>query len=361
MDDIKKKLGQLLFVGIASTSLDQGEKKFLKEFNIGGVILFKRNYESLGQLIELTSEINALTKNKPFIGVDQEGGKVIRFGEPFTQFPPVSVIGKSFEKTDSLKFTEEYAQITASELKASGLNLCFVPVLDILTNPKNVVIGNRAFSSDTRVVSEMGSAVINVFKKNKVLSCAKHFPGHGDTLLDSHETLPKTDFKLDSMMKRELVPFKRAVDEGVPMIMTAHVLYESIDGKYPATLSRTILKDILRGKLRYENLVISDDFEMKGLSNSFDVEEAAVLAVEGGVDILLICHSLEKMYRVYEALMKKAGNIDFRDRILESVRRVDRIKKAYDVGRVKPDIKNARSAFDGKRSRELIEKMKAFT
>ena len=354
--DFEKNLGQLIMMGISSTSLSRDEKSFVKKIGVGGVILFKRNYENLEQLVELTNKIKGSLKSKtPFIGVDQEGGTVIRFGEPFTQFPGNDFLGRYYEKTNSVELVKAYAKVTSRELKGAGINLCFAPVLDVLTNPKNKVIGKRAFSDNVEIVSKLGLEVIKEFMNNGVIPCAKHFPGHGDTLLDSHKTLPEVDNDLELIRERELIPFKKAVDANVSMIMTAHVKYSSLDSEYPATLSKRIIDGLLRKELGYENVVISDDFEMKGIEESWEPAAAAILAIGAGVDLILICHSLNKVETVYERIIKEARENDrFKQKIIESLARIKKIKKSYGVTSEKIDLAVAWKVFNKQSSLKLV-------
>lgn len=303
--ELRHKLGQLMIVGISGTSLTETEKKFLVANNIGGVVLFARNIESPEQLHRLCSEIQNLrfsTPNKtPFyIGVDMEGGRVARLKAPFTQWPPQKKLGDLSSPALSFHFTYSMGK----ELKAVGINLDFAPCVDVLTNPKNTVIGDRALSSDPEVVAKLTSALVRGFVKAEVMSCVKHFPGHGNTLLDSHEALPVEESSLEDLQARELIPFKKAFKARVDMVMTSHILFKNIDPKWPCTLSDIFIKKILRDECRYKGIVVTDDLGMKALASNYKKEEIPLRAFEAGADILLYCNEPEDPPMALEICLK---------------------------------------------------------
>lgn len=360
MNDIKKELGQMFITGISSTSLSEEEKRSLHDLNIGGVILFKRNYKDLKQLVSLIRQIYDVMGN-PFIGVDQEGGDILRLSSPFTKFPYMSLLGKAYEKTHSIELACIYASRLCAELKACGINLCFVPVMDVLSNPENKVIGKRAFSAKKEIVSELGAAVIEEFKKNRVLSCAKHFPGHGDTYEDSHEKLPVLRCSQDIIRRRELTPFKRAIRVDVPLIMTAHIKYSEIDDKYPATLSKLILRDILRDELKFNNLIITDDMDMKAIIGNYGLEDAVTGSFAAGADISLICHSGDRLESIHEHVLRKAQkDPSLKENICSSIERVRRIKERYKIVKREILLEDAKVAFE-EDSSDLVENMKRYS
>ena len=353
-DDLKRKIGQMMMVGISSTSLTVTERELLRRLNVGGVILFKRNYRNLEQLVDLVNDLNS-TLDRPFIGVDQEGGEVLRLGEPFTQFPSGDYLGAYYQKMNSLDLIRSWANALAAELKAAGINLCFVPVLDILTNPNNKVIGRRAFSSKRDVVTELGAVFVEEFDKVGMMSCPKHFPGHGDTVIDSHLDLPVVDYDLEFLKKREIVPFARACKLNAPFIMTAHILYTKIDPDNPATLSSTMIDDLLRRELDYKNIVVTDDLDMNAVKNKYSLPLAASAALEAGADISLICHSFGEIENVFEALRQKADEEKFASCLLQSIARIEGIKNKYirDVKIV--DFKEASKSIGTEEAARLCE------
>jgi beta-N-acetylhexosaminidase len=302
--DIKQLVGQMFLVGFNGYSVPPEFRKAIAEYHLGGTIYFKPNVESPAQIAELSNEIqfSCRPKDAPplFISIDHEGGKVDRLMKPFTKFPPQDHLGV----LGSPKIGFEFGQVLAKELKAVGINIDFAPVVDVNSNPKNPIIGTRAFSGDPEVCGRMGSAVCRGLQKMGVLAVAKHFPGHGDTHEDSHLTLPKVERTLDQLNDLELIPFRRVIRSRVGGVMTAHILNPHLDPDYPATMSKPTI-DLLRNDLRFSRILFSDDMEMNAVSENYGVEEAAVLAVKAGCDIL-IYRGVEKGFPVaaFEAIIK---------------------------------------------------------
>lgn len=284
---IEAKLAQMFVVGVPGTELAPASDEFLKEYQPGGVIYFGHNFEMPALLAEMSEAIQATRdrqRNFPlFLCVDHEGGRVQRFRKPFTQFPDAAQIGE----INSPKLAFMVAEVMARELRAVGVNVNFFPVCDIHTRANNPVIGRRSFSSDDEIVSKMASAMVRGFVANKVIACAKHFPGHGDTVVDSHVELPRIDVPWEQLMKRELKPFARAIKSRVDMIMTAHILNQALDPIYPATLSYSTVTNGLRKELRYSKLVITDDMTMDAVAKNFGGDDALALAINAGCDLLL--------------------------------------------------------------------------
>ncbi len=318
-----EQIGQFFVCGFTGTRPDEAILRLIREYGIGGVILFARNIETPRQTAELIRELQAASKIPLFVGIDQEGGRVARLPAPFTKFPASRLFGRNGSREEARAF----GRATGLELAATGINLDFAPVLDIDSHPGNPVIGDRSFGSDPALVSDLGCAVIAGLQE-RVIACGKHFPGHGDTSLDSHLALPEVRHNLDFLRRRELVPFARAIDCGLETIMTAHVLYRSIDPDYPATLSSKIVQGILREELRFNGVVFSDDLEMKAVEDHFGIEDSSILALQAGVDLLLICHDPAKQEKAIEAVLRavEAGKIP-RSRIEESAGRLLDLKK----------------------------------
>lgn len=285
---LEAKLAQMFVVGLPGTELAKPSEDFLKEYQPGGVVFFAHNYESPALLAEFTEKIQDTRErqehNLPlFVAVDHEGGKVQRFRKPFTQFPEAASIGE----IDSPKLAYLVAEVMAKELKTVGVNLNFYPVCDINTRPSNPVVGKRAFGGNEELVSRMAGAMVRGFVSNKVIACAKHFPGHGDTTVDSHLDLPKIDMPWDKLMARELKPFARVIKSRIDMVMTAHILNQALDPLYPATLSYSTIKNGLRKEMRYQRLVITDDMTMSAITKHFGEDDALALAINAGCDLLL--------------------------------------------------------------------------
>jgi beta-N-acetylhexosaminidase len=318
-------IGQSFITGITGTSLLDEERQFLEKENIGGVILFTDNYESPAQLAELINEIQKCRNEYPlFISVDHEGGRVIRFKQDFIQFPAMLKLSR----LDSPKLVFSAAKIMAEELTAVGVNLNFSPVCDILTNPDNKVIGDRAFGEDEETVSKYVSSVIRGFQTNGLIACAKHFPGHGGTTKDSHFDLPLVKDSLDSLREREFQPFIKSIKSRVEFLMMAHLRVDCIDEDLPTTLSKKAY-DIIRDELRFNKIIISDDMEMGAIEKHFTAGEAGIMALNAGADIIQY-RSFAKTKEVYEAVQeaiktKKIKNSDISDKF----NRIQEVKKQY--------------------------------
>lgn len=324
-----EKIGQLFMIGLEGKTLSQQEADFIVKNDIGGVILFDRNIGTPQEVHKLCQSIQALrhkTKEKYplFISIDMEGGRVARLKAPFTQWPAAAKIGL----LDSTSVAFRFAQSMGSELKAVGINLDFAPCIDVFTNPKNTVIGDRAFSSDPEQVAKMASAVVRGYIKSGVIACAKHFPGHGHTVIDSHLDLPVEDASMARLNEVELVPFKKVFRARVDMVMTAHIKFPNIDKEWPVTLSETFIQKVLRGELRYRGLIISDDLDMKALAAHYDRDMIPVRALQAGCDILLYCNEHDRPPRALELV--KAAVTDGKlkvSQIEESHKRVIALKK----------------------------------
>ncbi len=297
---LARKVGQILMAGFEGTSPSKEIQNLIKEYDLGGVILFSRNIEDPSQCARLTKALQKFSSDAPlFIAVDQEGGRVSRLPLPFTQFSSARTIGQC----DTISLTYSHAEAIAKELRSVGINMNFAPVLDIDTNHKNPIIGDRAFGETPTIVSKHGLAMMVGMMDQKVIVCGKHFPGHGDTAADSHETLPELDHPLSRLVDIELKPFIHAVENRIPCIMTAHVRYRGIDDRLPASLSKKVIGQLLRKTIQFNGVVITDDLEMKGITSDFSVPEAAVRAVKAGSDLILVCHSPDQQAAVLEALI----------------------------------------------------------
>jgi beta-N-acetylhexosaminidase len=284
--DIRRHVGQLAIAGFAGHSIPPELRSLAKEFDLGGVIFFARNVESPEQVADLSREAQLLARELPlWVSVDQEGGRVARLKAPFTVWPPMMTLGRSGDTQLAVRF----ARALAAELKAVGVSLDYTPVLDILTNPKNPVIGDRALAERAEDVARLGRAIIETLQGEGVAACGKHFPGHGDTGTDSHFELPIVEHPPDRLEAVEFAPFRAAIEAGVSSIMTAHILVPAIDEERPATLSPAIVDGLLKKKLGFQGLVLSDDLEMKAISSRYGVPEATLAAIAAGCDAVLMC------------------------------------------------------------------------
>lgn len=328
---MKEKIGQLFTIGIRGTELTAEEKSFLVKYNIGGICLFGRNVQSPEQIHALCSEIQSLRSKLPgqhpfLISIDMEGGRVHRLKPPFTQWPSLEKLGK----LDSTSLAFKFALMMGDELRSVGINLDFAPCMDVLTNPQNPVIGDRSVSPNHEMVSKISSALVRGYIKSGVIPCGKHFPGHGNTMVDSHEALPKESTTLEHLMEVELQPFKKAFRARLEMIMTGHILFENIDAENPVTLSSKFLKDILRDQLRYRHIVISDDLDMKALRNHYEVKDIPVRALQAGCDMLLYCNEFDTPGIGIEAVYRAIDDGKLNKAELEAkIKLVDTLKKDH--------------------------------
>lgn len=336
---LHERIGQMLLFGwngeTEDERLDPGPHALtlIDELAVGGVILMGRNANGADRLRNTITALQArnaaLGRRLLFVAVDQEGGRVQRLGPPdFTVIPPAAEIGDQGDP----QVAYDWAALTARELRSVGINWDFAPVLDVNNNPANPVIGKRSYSDDPAMVAAMGAAAVRGFQENGVLACGKHFPGHGDTDVDSHHALPVIRHSRDRLDAVELVPFCAAIEAGVAAIMSAHIVFPNLDPDRPATLSPAVLGGLLRDDLGFEGLLITDDLDMRGVADGWGAAEAAVLAVLAGADILLCCHSLEKQRLIRSGLIEavETGRIS-RERIEESHARIERAKTQLPV------------------------------
>lgn len=326
---LREKLGQLFIVGVSGTQLTQEEESFLVNNNIGGVVLMGRNCQSPEQVHQLCASIQQLrhkTSSKApfFIATDMEGGRVARLKDPFTKWPPLKRLGD----LDSPTLAFNFAMFMGRELRAVGINLDFAPCVDVLSNPANKVIGDRALSTDPEMVAKMSSALVRGYMKSEIITCAKHFPGHGNTLLDSHEDLPVEEVGLERLNDFELVPFKKAIRSRVDLVMMSHILFKNVDPQYPVSLSEIFVKKVLRDELRFRGLIVTDDLDMKALTKHYTPEEIPVRAIEAGNDLLLYCNDPQVPPMALEALEKSVSNGRLSlVRIEDSYQRIAKLKR----------------------------------
>jgi len=283
---LRRRIGQLLIAGFDGHQVSTELRSLVRDFGLGGVILFARNVADPEQVAELTFEASRLVSELPlWVSIDQEGGRVARLKAPFTEWPPMATIGRSGDAG----LAERFAKALAAELKAVGVSLDYAPVLDVFTNPKNTVIGDRALGERASDVARLGAVIIRALQREGVAACGKHFPGHGDTVADSHLELPLVEHPPERLRETEFAPFRAAIEADVATIMTAHVFVPSLDEQRPATLSRRVVDEILRRELKYSGVILSDDLEMKAIAAQYAVPQAAVMAIGAGCDGLLIC------------------------------------------------------------------------
>src|SRR6266403_4239202 len=270
------------------------------ERGLAGVVLYKRNFRSVQRLRELTAEVRRAAGRPVLIGIDQEGGTRFALQEPFTAWPSAAELGRAGD----VALVEQVARAMAVELRAAGCNLNFAPMLDLNVNPESPVTKDRSFGADPQLVAKMGVAFDQGLSAGRVLSCAKHFPGHGDTLVDPHQDLPVFAGTMERLESTELVPFAAAVAAGVPLIMTAHILLPRIDPENPASLSRIMLDGILRRRMGFGGVILADDLGMGAIARKYGPGEAAVQTLRAGTDIAMLCHDWSAVTPAIAAVRK---------------------------------------------------------
>ncbi len=298
-------VGRHLIIGFEGTEATPKLLEFIREEEIGGVILFARNLESCEQITHLIQTLKTAVDYPLFVGVDHEGGRVFRLPKPFTVIPPAREFGHYFDRTGDTTLIETIAFDIAQELKAVGFNLNFAPILDVDTCAENPIIGDRSFHCDPDIIATIATAFVQGFTKAGVLSCGKHFPGHGDTKEDSHKTLPVIEKTKAELAACELIPFRQLITAGIPSLMTAHVLYPQVDPIHPATLSPYFNKDLLRHSLGFEGVLFSDDLLMKGITQHHSVPEATVATLQAGCDAVLICRDFTLQQEAVRTLKRE--------------------------------------------------------
>ncbi|MFZ5470112.1 MAG: beta-N-acetylhexosaminidase, partial [Myxococcota bacterium] len=324
--ELARRCARMVMVGLPGASPDP-EALALVDAGVFGAILFSRNITSPEQTAALCRSLKERARRPFLLAVDQEGGRVARLkGAPFTSLPPMRALGEAKDPARA----ERAGRLLAHELRAVGFDWDFAPVLDVDTNPKNPVIGDRAFGSDPREVATLGVALARGLEAGSVASCAKHFPGHGDTHQDSHLHLPRLSHELARLRAVELVPFFAYAEAKLAAVMTAHVVFDAVDPGVPATMSSKVLNGILRQELGFGGVLVSDDLEMKAIADHYSVEEAAVEGALAGVDLFLVCHRADRQRAVIEALVKavEAGRLP-RARVEEANARLDVLAQRF--------------------------------
>lgn len=339
-----EKVGQLFVAYFDGSVVTNKVRSLVQDCHLGGVILYQKtgNLESLTQIAHLTQSLQSLARIPLFISIDQEGGSVTRLPSEATSFPSMMAVAA----TGSLDYAYQVGEITAQELYALGINLNYAPVVDVHSNPANPIIGTRAFSSDPKVVTHFAQAVAAGHRKWNVIPTFKHFPGHGDTDLDSHHQLPTIRHTLDRLQAIEMFPFQQVIAQGAEMIMTAHIQIPALAPE-PATLSPRILQEILRQQLGFEGVIITDSLTMGALSAQGS-HEIALQALQAGADLLLfgadIGRSADESRLAYDYILEKVetGELSLH-RIEASLRRILALKFHYgfwDPPKNKPSLQD---------------------
>ncbi|WP_339260796.1 beta-N-acetylhexosaminidase [Paenibacillus sp. FSL R5-0713] len=326
---LEEKIGQMILAGVQGTTLDDQAKQMIADQKVGGIIFYANNVTTLEGTAKFVQSIKETNQSNPvpiFMSVDQEGGKVSRMPENVESIPSNKKVGQ----TKDSALAETMGELLARQVQLAGFNVDFAPVLDVNSNPKNPVIGDRSFGSSADLVSRMGIAEMKGLRNEGIIPVVKHFPGHGDTSVDSHLDLPVVNKTEKQLAELEWIPFQAAVKEQVEAVMVAHILFPKLDPDHPASLSDVIIGEHLRGKFKYNGVVITDDLSMGAIAKNFKLNEAALATVKAGSDILLVAHSYESGKTIFDTLMNavKSGDIS-ESRIDESVYRILALKQQY--------------------------------
>ncbi|MDR0637241.1 MAG: beta-N-acetylhexosaminidase [Treponema sp.] len=327
---LQHNIGQHFIIGFDGPALTPEFRRLVGQYKAGNVILFKENLQSAAQAKALCGDIKALileeTGLPPFIAIDQEGGRVSRLPADMT-----NIAGAADLAADGVAAIVEAAALTAAELRRIGVNFNLAPVLDVNSNPANPVIGARSFGAEPELVADLGAAAVAAWERTGILCCGKHFPGHGDTSVDSHLELPCVDKTRAELEAVELPPFRRAIARGIPALMSAHILFPQLEPRrVPATMSKIIITGLLREELGFKGLVLSDAMEMNAIKQYYGAPRGCIEAIRAGVDIVLVCHDAALMEASLAAVAETYTNGGFDSAAFDaSTERITQYKRKY--------------------------------
>ncbi len=327
--EIRGYLSQLFVLGFEGKAIPQEFKPLLRKNPIGGIILFEENIEDTRQLGELIKEVQSHSFLPLFVMIDQEGGEKNRITKGIPQFPSNRFYG---EKEDFQGATFAYRE-TAKALKGLGINVDLAPVVDLVSDPESSILGERSFGADANLVAKLSSLSVQAIQREGVMACAKHFPGLGEVDVDPHLALPSDPRGRDEFSSRDWLPFRATIASGVKLVMTTHLACPNVDSSgLPASHSREITEGILRSDLCFEGIIITDDLGMGAIRENFPLEEAVSLAIEAGVDLILLCHGFEEQLEVMEETLKNALRGEaLREKIFCSYKRIMKAKENIKV------------------------------
>ncbi|WP_172197887.1 beta-N-acetylhexosaminidase [Saccharibacillus qingshengii] len=325
---LEEKIGQMMIAGVEGTSLRAADRALIQDHGVGGVIFYADNIDSAAQTKKFAAEVQAANPEPALpllVSVDQEGGRVARL-KGVDKIPTAGAIGQRGDAA----YARSIGERLGNQLLSQGFNLDYAPVLDVNSNPDNPVIGDRSFGADAALVSKLGIPVMQGLESKNVIPVVKHFPGHGDTSVDSHISLPVVNKTLAQLDKLELIPFKKAIAADADVVMIAHILLPKLDKQYPSSLSKAVITDLLRGKLGFKGVVMTDDMTMGAIAKNYGIGEAAVQSVKAGSDIVLVAHGADNAIDSITAIKQavKSGAISEK-RIDESVLRILALKAKY--------------------------------
>lgn len=325
---LDEKIGQMVIAGIPGTSMDDQSKSLIRDDKVGGFIFYKNNFDTIEQSQQLINDLKAENKQNRlplFLSTDEEGGDVSRLPGDLKIIPNNDEIGLS-----DASFSFDIGTLLGKELQAFGLNLNYAPVMDVNSNSKNTVIGNRSFGNDPELVSKLGTQMMKGMQSKNIVPVVKHFPGHGDTAVDSHFELPTVNKSLKELMDLELIPFKEAIDKGADTVMVAHILLPELETKYPSSMSKEVITDLLRKKLKFKGVIMTDDMTMDAIADHYGIGEAALQSVKAGSDIVLVAFDYDKAVSAISAIKSGVNDGEISEaRIDESVKRIIQLKLKY--------------------------------
>lgn len=328
---LDEKIGQMIFAGISGTKPDAEADQLVAKYKVGGIIFNKKNLQEPAQTVAYINHLkskNSANGIPLFFGIDQEGGKIAKLPGGLHPIPANQKIGE----INNPSFSYEIGSLLGRMVDAFGFNMNFAPVLDVNSNPDNPVIGERSFGADPETVSRLGIMTMKGMQKENIIPVIKHFPGHGDTSVDSHLALPVVNKTKAELEKVELVPFRRAVAEGADVVMIGHILFPKLDRTAPSSMSKTIITDLLRNELGFSGVVITDDMTMKAITDNYDIGKAAVASVKAGSDIIMVAHEHTQIVKVFSELKSAVQRGEISEgRINESVIRILKLKEKYSL------------------------------
>ncbi len=323
----EQKAGQRLMVGFDGKNLNEDLMFLIDTIKVGGIILFSRNISAPDQVKDLCSSVQEYAKScgQPplFVGIDQEGGQVARLKEPFAQFP-------GNPEMKGVTDARHFAEITAKELATIGINMNMAPVMDVAPKEIQSVMAERVFGCDPEWVSKLGVEVIEHMQQDGIMAVAKHFPGIGRIILDPHDDLPTLSVEISDMESFDFPPFEAAIKHDVAGIMLSHILYDKIDSKWPASLSKCIASDLLRKRMGFDKIVITDDLDMGSIDKHYEIKTIIRQILLADIDISLICHPGPNVEKAFEEILNCiTGFPDIKAKTEESIRRIMKMKRKY--------------------------------
>lgn len=329
---IREKVGQMLIIRIFGKEITEDAKSLIKDYKIGGVILYRKNYDTYEEMLKIINELKRINKecgNIPlFISIDQEGGRVNRMPH---ELKNIKSAGK-LASLNNIEVLKTAGNITAEMLRESGFNMNYAPVLDIQRFENSHAIGDRCYGKNAEDVSKNGIEIMKELSKGGIIPVVKHFPGHGSTTKDSHFFLPVIHKSLEELEKEDIIPFKRAIGQNAEAIMVGHLMVKDVDSKNPASLSKKMISDYLRNECQYQGIVMTDDLRMRAISLKYGYVRAALSACKAGADIIMIGANYNTIIRTVKRIEKniQKSKIEMK-KIDRSVEKILELKKKYKI------------------------------